>query len=211
MNIAIIPGLLYDDDFKFFNEETYAALDGVLNDVLAGMIRKYLNNPDADPEVIEAMRTTITPTVKSYTLHLELEERNIFELLNNLQPESILQTDASYRAHVLDSLLYLNDNVKNVIATIPARTRAKYDAWRRALSSVQATMQAQGASWKVPNMMTIMEANKSLFFEPREKDRYLPSNSVLNKKDKWLMALRALQWDNYCTQHGVGMESRLSF
>lgn len=211
MNIAIIPGLLYDDDFKFFNEETYAALDGVLNDVLAGMIRKYLNNPDADPEVIEAMSKTITPTVKSYTLHLELEERNIFELLNNLQPESILQTDASYKASVLESLLYLNDNVKNVIATIPARTRVKYDLWRKALFNVQDIMRREGASWKVPNMMSIMEANKSLFFEPREKDRYLPSNSVLNKKDKWLMALRALQWDNYCMQHGVGMESRLSF
>lgn len=211
MNIAIIPGLLYDDDFKFFNEETYAALDGVLNDVLAGMIRKYLNNPDADPEVIEAMNKTITPTVKSYTLHLELEERNIFELLNNLQPESILQTDASYKASVLESLLYLNDNVKNVIATIPARTRMKYDLWRKALFNVQDIMRREGASWKVPNMMSIMEANKSLFFEPREKDRYLPSNSVLNKKDKWLMALRALQWDNYCMQHGVGMESRLSF
>lgn len=211
MNIAIIPGLLYDDDFKFFNEETYAALDGVLNDVLAGMIRKYLNNPDADPEVIEAMSKTITPTVKSYTLHLELEERNIFELLNNLQPESIFQTDASYKASVLESLLYLNDNVKNVIATIPARTRVKYDLWRKALFNVQDIMRREGASWKVPNMMSIMEANKSLFFEPREKDRYLPSNSVLNKKDKWLMALRALQWDNYCMQHGVGMESRLSF
>lgn len=211
MNIAIIPGLLYDDDFKFFNEETYAALDGVLNDVLAGMIRKYLNNPDADPEVIEAMSKTITPTVKSYTLHLELEERNIFELLNNLQPESILQTDASYKASVLESLLYLNDNVKNVIATIPARTRVKYDLWRKALFNVQDIMRREGASWKVPNMMSIMEANKSLFFEPREKDRYLPSNSVLNKKDKWLMALRALQWDNYCMQHGVGMESRLLF
>lgn len=211
MNIAIIPGLLYDDDFKFFNEETYCALDGVLNDVLAGMIRKYVKNPNADPEVLEAMEKTIMHTVRSYTLHLELEERNIFELLKNLQPEVILQTDPSYRAQVLESLLYLNDNVKNVIATIPARTKVKYENWKKALLSVQEAMRAQGVTWKVPNLFQIMEANKSLFFEPREKDRYLPSNSVLNKRDKWLLALRAIQWDNYCNEHGVGIDQRLSF
>lgn len=211
MNIAIIPGLLYDDDFKYFTEETYAALDGVLNDVVAGMLRKYLLNPEADPEVIEAMNKTITPTVKSYTLHLELEERNIFELLRTLQPETILQTDKAYRDMVLESLLYLNDNVKNVIATIPARTKAKYMAWKKALMNVNMAMQAQHVTWKVPNMLQILEANKSLFFEPREKDRYLPSNSVLNKRDKWLMALRAIQWDNYCNEHGVGLDARLNF
>lgn len=211
MNIAIIPGLLYDDDFKYFTEETYAALDGVLNDVVAGMLRKYLLNPEADPEVIEAMNKTITPTVKSYTLHLELEERNIFELLRTLQPETILQTDKAYRDMVLESLLYLNDNVKNVIATIPARTKVKYMAWKKALMNVNTDMQAQHVTWKVPNMLQILEANKSLFFEPREKDRYLPSNSVLNKRDKWLMALRAIQWDNYCNEHGVGLDARLNF
>lgn len=211
MNIAIIPGLLYDDDFKYFTEETYAALDGVLNDVVAGMLRKYLLNPEADPEVIEAMNKTITPTVKSYTLHLELEERNIFELLRTLQPETILQTDKAYRDMVLESLLYLNDNVKNVIATIPARTKVKYMAWKKALMNVNMDMQAQHVTWKVPNMLQILEANKSLFFEPREKDRYLPSNSVLNKRDKWLMALRAIQWDNYCNEHGVGLDARLNF
>lgn len=211
MNIAIIPGLLYDDDFKYFTEETYAALDGVLNDVVAGMLRKYLLNPEADPEVIEAMNKTITHTVKSYTLHLELEERNIFELLRTLQPETILQTDKAYRDMVLESLLYLNDNVKNVIATIPARTKVKYMAWKKALMNVNMDMQAQHVTWKVPNMLQILEANKSLFFEPREKDRYLPSNSVLNKRDKWLMALRAIQWDNYCNEHGVGLDARLNF
>lgn len=211
MNIAIIPGLLYDDDFKFFTDLTYKALDGVLNDVVAGMIRKYINNPDADSEILAAMATTITPTVKAYTLHIELEERKILELLRNLQPESILQTDHEYREFVLNSLLYLSENSVNVVTTIPARTRAKWEAWKKELSNVQQTMATLHTTWKVPNMMQVLEANKSLFFEPREKDRYLPSSVIISKKDKWLMALRALQWDNYCMEHGINYVSRNSF
>ncbi len=211
MNIAIIPGLLYDDDFKFFTTDTYGALDGVLNDVVAGMVRKYLLNPEADTEVVDAIQKTIGSTVKAYTLHIELEERNILELLKNLQPESILQTDENYKAFVLESLTYLSENTDNVITTIPARTRAKWEAWRRALLEVQMLMQSQHASWKVPNMIAILDANKSLFFEPREKDRYLPSSAVLNKKDKWLLALRALQWDNYCKSKGIDFMQRNAF
>lgn len=211
MNIAIIPGLLYDDDFKYFDDTTYAALDGVMNDIIAKMIKAYIDNPNAEPEIVEAINAHVGKSVISYTLHLEFEKRKIFDLLKTIQPDTLVQTDAAYKEKVLNDLEFVYNNVDNIVTVIPARTRKQLTEWRSALSMVGMRMSAAGTNWKVPDMFYRLEANSDLFYSAREKDRNLPTNSIISLRDKWMMALRAIQWDNYCNSKGVAFDKRTAF
>lgn len=211
MNIAIIPGLLYDDDFKYFDENTYKALQGVMNDVIAKMIKAYIDNPAADQELVSVIKDMIGDSVVSYTLHLEFENRKIFDLLKTLQPDTIQQTDAEYKALVLEKLEYVYDNVDRIITVIPARSNAAFNNWKNELTKVAQRMAQVGAFWKVPDMFKRLQVNSELFYSAREKDRNLPTSMILSKKDRWLLALRAVQWDNYCNTHSVPMEQWASF
>lgn len=211
MNIAIIPGLLYDDDFKYFDENTYKALQGVLNDVIAKMIKTYIDNPAADKELVSVIKDMIGDSVISYTLHLEFENRKIFDLLKTLQPDTIQQTDAEYKASILEQLEYVYNNVERIITVIPARTNKAFTTWKAELSKVEARMRQNGAFWKVPDMFKRLQVNSELFYSAREKDRNLPTSVILSRKDRWLLALRAVQWDNYCNSHSVSIDQWTSF
>lgn len=206
----IFPNLIGETEFKYFDEGTYSAMKGVLDEVTAKYLLDYINNPAALPDIVSAIKGNLGHTIDELTFHIVLKERGVVELVRNLSPES-LPTVSIDLDELISSLTFLENNIDKVRTTIPARTSSGYHTFVDSMSCVMTRILMSGETPTYPDIMDRIKANKFLFYTTGEKDHSTGVGILSSKRRQWVVALNGARWMKYCNDSHVSQVERSKF
>lgn len=199
MSLEVIPGILAEEDFLQFTDETFDALRGVLNVVTAKMILSYLSNPQGNREIQNLITREIGDTIKKYTLHEFIEREGLLQVIDAL-PASFTHESRVNRDVALGVYQWFVDNESSILSMIPKRKREDYLRFYAAICKIPLSL---------PGAYSVLEADRYLFYQPRETDFMLPTAKVIRKRNQWIMCYDYLRYMAYCEDNGVSLlESR---
>lgn len=207
--IEIIPGVLYDSDFRFFDEQTYSAMYYVLDDVLCNHLATYTENPNADAAIVENINKYYGKIIQSYQLPRKLKEMGILDLVYNLTPQSLLNLDIDID-NVIEKIGYLYDKSKDIVVTYGVRKREHYDNLCAALTAV-ARRKRDAGCYDNPEMLKAVTDNSFLFYTAHERLRSTGLSAINDRRRSWLVSLRGAQFLKYCNEHNIPTNERRAF
>lgn len=206
----IIPGLLTDKEFRYFKPEDYLALGKLLNDVSAGYLKTYIDNPRADPYVVDCIQQFLGATIESLTFHFVLQEKGITDLVAHITPESLVggnvDLDDAY-----EKLKFLEDNVDKLRMAIPVRSKDDWLEFRECMERLVERMAVESESPTYHNMLELLDDNKFIFYKPNEKQHSTKSGIIASKRRQWTMCLRGIEFLQHCSRNGVQVLNRRVF
>lgn len=206
----VFPELLGELEFKFFSPETYEALKGVLDDTLSKDIKDYMENPEADPEVVDCMEQFLGPTLTSMTMHFVLQEKGIIDLIHGLVPETLPSTKVDLD-DLIEKLSFLEQNSDKLMTSIPKRNRAAWETFLNSMHGVVSRMREAGVNTTYSNLIARLEANKGVFYVPNGTSHGTKCSAVSMRRRQWLLSLRGAEFMQYCNEHGVNYKDRRRF
>ena len=206
----VIPGLLGEAEFREFTDTDYAIFGDILDDKLAKYIRDYINNPEADPEIVKSIKNNMGDLVKSLTLHFELQDRGIIKMLESLSPETITLPECDLDS-IEESLEFLTNNSNILRYDIAPRTKESYSQFISMIEKVITRMQMNGVATTYPNLLKRIDSNKFVFYIPNDKGHTTSCGIVASKSKQWQSCLSGIKYLKYCNEHGIGVLNRRNF
>lgn len=182
----------------------------MLNDLLSGYLKKYVENPDADEYVVDCINNFLGPTIESLTFHIVLKEKGITDMVAHLSPEALIGSDIDY-AEIISKLTFLEENVNKLRMSVPVRTREDWETFHSAMAGVCGRMRAEGQQPTYPDFMDRLDSNKFVFYKPNEKAHSTGSNVISSKRRQWTMCLRGSEFITHCEQNNIQVLKRRVF
>lgn len=206
----VFPSLIGETEFSYFSPADYLALRGILNDVLAKDIRDYMNNPAANPAVVENIKKHLGPVIESLTMHFTMQENGTLDLVKSLVPETLPSSNMDLDK-LIEQLTFLEENADKLMTTIPGRKRAEYERFLGMLSGVVHRMGQDGVSTTYPGLLARIEANSFVFYTPNEKSHNTGSQVISLRKRQWITTLRGAQFMKRCNEENISYPDRRKF
>ena len=206
----VFPDLIGENEFAFFDENTYKALSGVMDDLIASYLKDYCANSNARPEIVKSIRDNLGETIDKMTFHLVLHDRGIPDLVTHISPESILDMNVD-RDTIYNDLKFLEDNIDNLIPNIAGRSKTDWETFRDELVRAMTRMSSAGVSPTYPDILGRVDANKFIFYVPNAKGHSTRTGVINSKRRQWTMCLRGIEYDRYCTEHNLSVSQRRVF
>ncbi len=208
--MVIIPEILGEAEFRFFNDTDFECLKDVLDDSLAKYLKTYFENPEANPEIVARIKEKIGDAVESLTMHYVLQEKGIISLLASLSPETLMNSGTDLE-EIRVKLKFLEDNIDKVRVTISARPKAAYDNFKTSISGVIHRMMLEGVETTFPEVLARLDSNRFLFYVPNDKGHTTGVSIVNTKRRQWVMCLRGIEYKQYCDNNGIDYITRRYF
>lgn len=208
--MTIIPGLLTDKEFAYFKPEDYAALGKLLNDVLASYLRAYVDNPKADSYVADCIQQFLGSLIESLTFHNILLEKGIIDLVAYITPEALIGENIDTK-DAYEKLKFLEDNITKLRMSIPVRKREDWEDFRQCMIIVVSRMRDAGVSPSHPDLISLLDSNKFIFYKPNERPHSTKSGIISSKRRQWTMCLRGIEFLNHCNEKNIPVLSRRVF
>lgn len=206
----IFPSLLSETEFSYFVDEDYDALKDVLNDVLAKFIREYMNNPNANPELVAKINEKLGSTIECMTMHFVLEEKGIIDLVKGLVPENLPSMNIDLD-NLITQLSFLESNSAKLMTSIPKRSRESWDKFLARMKSLETRMRSQGVTPFYGDFIDRIQANQFVFYVPNAK-AYGTGSQIINvKRRQWIISLRGAEYMKYCNERNIPYMERRKF
>lgn len=206
----LIPSLLGEAEFREFTPSDYVTFETIIDDNIAKFIRDYMRNPEADKALVQAIQDNIGDTVTSYTMHFEMIERGIIDMLDRLTPESLLAPDCDLDT-LEDKLTYLNDNYNKIKFEIEPRTKDDYSEFLDMMKNLIRRMIARGIQPTYPDIIKRIESNKFVFYIPNDKGHPTGCNTIIRRMNQWKACLSGVKYLKYCNERNIGYVARSNF
>lgn len=207
----VFPDLVGENEFLFFDDETYKALENVMDDLVASYLKTYCANPDANPVIVNAINEHLSSKIKSLTFHLDLQERGIVDLISKLSPESILTLDPMEIEDIKKQLTYLNDNISYLMPNIPGCSKQDWANFLDAFTKAIARQSTAGVRPTYPNPVQRLVANKFVFYVPNSKGHSTRTGIINSKRRQWTMCLHGIRYNEYCEANHIDPAVRRAF
>lgn len=205
--LFVIPQLLSEEDFSYFDEDTYNALLPLLDDVLCKYLADYMKNPEANPDVVETIDHYYHGIIESYTLPAKLEEMGVFSLVATITPQAVVNLDID-RNDVIQKLSFLDKHCTKTISSVQPRTAADFHLFEKELAKVAMRKPYANAN---PNMLRMIQSNSFIFYMSHEKTRKTGMGLVNSRRRSWLVSLRGAEFLNYCENKNIPVNVRRMF
>lgn len=206
----IIPGLLTENEFRYFTARTYEALLNVTDDVIASYLLEYLENQNADKKILEMMEACCGSTVRSLTFHRIIRERGILETISKLSPEAVAMSGEDY-SEVYKQLKFLEDNRRLLLSRVPKRSLEDFQTFQLEVTLLIDRMSRAGVVPTYSDVLQRLDSNRFLFYTPTDKGHSTYASIVTTRENTWVMVLRGIEYRNYCDEHSVEMSRRAVF
>lgn len=206
----ILPNILGENEFMFFDEADYICFSGVLDDSLAKLITSYMNNPEAKPEIVAAIKDNLGPVLESLTFHFTLSEMGILDLISHLSPQTLISSNADFDT-IKEKLTFLETNVDKLRVNIQARPKSAYESFTSMLARVLAKQKAAGVEPTYPDILSRVQGNKFAFYVPNAKGHPTGTAIVNAKRIPWTICLRGLEYKEYCDNNNINYITRRLF
>ncbi|MCM1218622.1 MAG: hypothetical protein NC548_29385 [Lachnospiraceae bacterium] len=206
----VFPSLIGELEFSFFSPADYAALRGVLNDVLANDMRAYIDNPLSNPAIVANINKHLGSTIEGLTMHFIMAENGTLELVKSLVPETLPSSNVDLDS-LIEKLTFLEQNESKLMTVIPGRKRADYDAFISAINGVLDRMSLNDTTPTYPDILSRIEANSFVFYSPNEKAHNTGSQIISLRKRQWTTVLRGAQFMKRCNEENISYPERRRF
>lgn len=206
----VLPQILSDADFLYFDEEIYAAFSRILNDVICKYISTYMQSGQAIPEVVDAMQKYLGQKIEILSFPQVLKDKGILDYVTNLVPETLPGGDIDLDETV-SKLSYLQDNIGKVTTVITQRTAEDYNSFLKSMIELTKKMNQCGKAPTYGDLLRRIEANKFLFYTRNEKSRNNGLGIISSRKKKWTIALWGARYIQECDKRGIQTNSRRRF
>lgn len=208
--MEIIPGILGEAEFAYFNENDYGNLRGVLNTALAGHLKSYLNTPNANPKVVADINKYLGDEIVGLTMHKVMQEKGITDMVTSLSPETLL-TVIEEKPEIREQLTYLAENFDKLRVTIKPATKADYERFESSVLSVLQRMSADGIVPTFPDIRLRLDANKFIFYKSNGKLQSTGVGILNAKHQQWRLCLNGLLFKEYCDEKNINYVARRVF
>ncbi len=206
----IIPGLLTETEFRFFDSDTYEALTAVASDIVCDQINQYIDSPDADSAIVDALEAHMGDILSRFRLNKRIIDEKVIDYIDSLVPETLAQQDVDYQ-QIIDKLQFLEDNYTSIVINVTPSKKQDYENFVSAIFKVTCSMRSQGVNTTYPDLVSAIEDNKFIFYTPGQKTRTTKVNRVLSTRRKWTMALNGSRYLLYCQEHDIDAAERRRF
>ena len=208
--IDVFPNLIGEDIFKYFDYNDYLNLSNVLDDICAKILRDYMANSEADPEIVDYLKSYCNDKIQALTLHLDLRERGITDMVANLSPDTILHSTVPLEK-IIDDLTYIMDNEGSITVTLPRRGNEEFQNWYKSLTKAQTLAKANGEHLMHPDMLQKISKNKYIFYTPNNVTIPTGAKIFRTRKRQWFTCLRGAQYIQKCNELGLSTLDRRLF
>lgn len=208
--MIIFPEVLGEAELSVFEEKDFNSLSQVLDDTLAKYIKNYIENPEANQDVVKRIQDNIGDLVTSLTLHQVLQDKGIVSLVLSLSPENLLSSGADLR-DIKEKLQFLEKYVDKVRTTIAPRSKSAYTDFVVTMRGVVNRMSSLGIPTTFNDVIKRIESNKFMFYIPNDKGHTTGVNIINSKRRQWTLCLRGLEYYEYCEEHGIDYVKRRLF
>ena len=206
----VIPELIEEAIFAEFTPADFENLSKVMSETLAQEMRDYINNPAADSYVVDKIQTFLGDTINVFVLDSIMEERGIYALVNSLVPQNLSSSNVDLD-NLIKELSFLEENAAKLMLKLPTRSKADWEKFYRSLSDTIARLKAKGVKLERENTLSIVDANRFVFYIPNAKGVFTNAGVVSSKKRQWVLSLRGAQYIKYCNEHNIPYLNRRSF
>jgi hypothetical protein len=183
--MEILKGILDESDMFNNTKEKLSALSRLIDDKLALILYKYMNNESADKYIVSEMKKITGDKIDKLIYSTDKDFTEKIRRLNNYNIYCIEEPDA-----VLQDL----DYNKNLIAAyIFPRTKKDYEVFVSLFGSGKTA--------------SLIRLNRDLFYTPREKRKNTAAAVLSVQNNIWEMLRKAALYENYKITHRLTLQN----
>lgn len=206
----MLDKLIGENEILCFKDTDFAALQGVLNDALSLSIKKYMENPKANPEVVKRLQDNLGKTIECYTMHFVLRDKGILDLVSNLSPAALVNSNVDLDK-LIEQLSFLESNSSKLMTNIPKRTKEAWENFFDHMKMVDRSPELAALGKTYKDWIARIEANRIAFYIPNGKPTSTRSGCVNAKHTQWITALNGARYLKYCNENGIAQSARRLF
>lgn len=181
-----IKDVLDEAFFLQASPECLLAFSKLIDDGVATLLQRYLETVDVDHPVAQVINNYLGEAMRTATFHLVIKERKLHDLVAKLNLESVADMQVG-RAEMRKQLEYLQDNFPYIRARIEPPTKEDFVHFQKT----------------APNGYDrIIAANSLMFYQPRATARMTGVGNILRRWSECEIALKGLQYRDYCDTKG---------
>ena len=206
----IIPGILTDHEFRYFEEKDYRALEKVADDVICRFLNDYMACPEADQGVKSDLERYMGAKLRCYALSSYVLNEKLVEYVDSIAPEAMAFQNVDYQ-QIVDRLQILEDDYSSLIFDVMPRKKEHYNEFLKCVTDVVQRMLKSGTTTVYQNVTERIRANSFLFYTPNEKGRRTGISKLSATKRKWTIALNGAKYLIFCNNNGIDVPERRRF
>ena len=199
----VIKGFLSEQEVLDMPVNTLVAFSKTFSVTMKKYVSEYMENPEADPKVVDKLSVTVGDDVAISTFHYVVRGKGIPKLLYETRLTNMAQlvqnNELNLREYI-DTLNWLTENESKIKPEIAPRNKSNFDVALEAMKEFMADRSVTHTHDLV-SLMTIYK--DKLFCPKREKAQSTGlSRLVENKKDRKLQ-LKAAEYHLCCQENNV--------
>ena len=92
----VIPGIFGEKEFAMMSDDMICTLGLLLDDKVSLVLLNYMENPEADPAIVEHINRLIGDKIAKCTFHLKVIESGVIDTVRSLSFQNLAYGDVDY-------------------------------------------------------------------------------------------------------------------
>jgi hypothetical protein len=233
-DIEMFRGLFAEGELMVMNDDFIKSLRPLLDDMVSSLLldffkkfeesgisehQNYVSNKLT--EHVKKLWEYLRQPIMLNTFHFEVEKKGIFEIVQRLNIDTVVNGGVENRDEVIEKLQWLLDNRIYWNAKIEPRKKVDYEKFVEQCKSLaldaehqEALLKSYGSNVSLKrydNLIERISHNKEFFFTANEKERPTHMYIVMRDAQKIEMSLHGLLYQRECDKLGILKPDRRSF
>ena len=205
--MIILEGILGEEELLFFTEETYKCFTKLLNKYIAFKLEDYMNNPEANPILVEQLRENMGDAIALICNNKKFQEPKLRALIFNMQTYDPYDPDNN-NSEIKQTLLQIDEILATCRLTISPRNKKDYEEFLCQMRNIIAIQYQTGMESSIPNLMDSILANSQVLYNRFETETPLEAMSVSKYRDTWYSAKCGIEWSDYTANNKLNYKER---
>ena len=203
----IVDNILSEEDIGLMSDDTILALGKLLGRTLATLFDEYLNIDSGDEEVKRRVRELIGKDIEFITFPEKMRDNGVLDAFTTIKPFNMADMVIDYD-DAIEKFKYMIDNRSRMHPYIKPRSKEDYEEFLALLADYDATAYP---GKKYLNVKARVEANKSLFYTPRENEIPTAAKNVIGQS-LWVdVTYNGLKFLKYADENNLSVFQRRRF
>lgn len=204
----VIHGVFGEKEFAMMSDKTILLLGKLLDDKVASVLLKYMENPEADKAIVERIDNLIGDKVRKYTFHLKVLEAGVIDTVRKLSLQTLAYSEEDWDM-LEEQLTFLEENKGSLRGSIEPRESKDFKDFLAEIKQLSKDMMGMPKDYN--NLPQRVQANKDFFCSSHERSRSTRVGLALTKSTDWEIALKGIRYLKLCKKAGVSDWLRREF
>lgn len=194
----VLKNILSEADVMYMSDATLISLGKLVDDKLAKRLKKYLDDSEGYYGVKNRIKELIGATIETALFHEVALERGIVDLVSKINLETLAFASIDIDKYI-EELIWLKEHKSFIKSYIEPRRKTDFDDFVRGLRELEVPDE-------VPHYKDVVKrvtANSMVFYSRNERPRATRIGILITMSDTWEMALKGLQYLQFCNKKGI--------